>query len=138
MENNIDRQEIEKQVLRDVLIKSFKFPRFDTLQEYLRQRAGVSDDELQEIRYQIGAMGSLERMEYVSWKEHVAEKKKERKKERKKEFFKSSLPKLLVSDVDEKEIQLWIEMGELSEEDLGEARHEAEKSKNDRDENSLK
>ena len=129
MEKDLDRQEIEKQVLRDVLIKSFRFPRFDTLQEYLRQRAGVSEDELQEIRYQIGAMGSLERMEYVSWKEHVAE--------RKKELFKSSLPRLLVSDVDEKDIRLWIEMGELSEEDIGKARDEAEKLKNANEDNTV-
>ena len=129
MEKDLDRQEIEKQVLRDVLIKSFKFPRFDTLQEYLRQRADVSDDELQEIRYQIGAMGSSERMQYVSWKEHVAE--------RKKELFKSALPKLLVSDVNEKDIRLWIEMGELSEEDIDEARGEAEILKNDKNENTV-
>ncbi|WP_394120459.1 hypothetical protein [Planococcus donghaensis] len=123
MEKDFDRKEIEKQVLRDVLIKSFKFPRFDTLQEYLRQRAGVSDDELQEIRYQIGAMSSSERMQYVSWKEYVAE--------RKKELFKSTLPKLLVSDVNENDIRLWIEMGELSGEEVEEAQSQAEKIKND-------
>ena len=125
MEKDFDRQEIEKQVLRDVLIKSFKFPRFDTLQEYLRQRAGVSDDELQEIRYQIGAMSSSERVQYVSWKEYVAE--------RKNELFKSTLPRLLVSDVNEKDIQLWIKMGELSEEEVNEARCKAENIKNERD-----
>jgi len=123
MEKDLDRNEIEKQVLRDVLIKSFKFPRFDTLQEYLRQRAGVSDDEIQEIRYQIGAMGSSERIQYESWKEHIAE--------RKKNLFKDALPNLLISDVNEKDIWLWIEMGELSEEDIAEARDEAEKIKND-------
>ena len=117
MEKDLDRQEIEKQVLRDVLIKSFKFPRFDTLQEYLRQRAGVSDDELQEIRYQIGAMGSSERVQYVSWKEHVAE--------RKKEFFKSTLPELLVRDVEENDIRIWIEMGDLTEDDVADAQQKA-------------
>ncbi|MDE0582027.1 hypothetical protein ON064_03075 [Planococcus sp. A6] len=127
MEKDLDRQEIEKQVLRDVLIKSFRFPRFDTLQEYLRQRAGVSDDELQEIRYQIGAMGSSERIQYESWKEHIAE--------RKKNLFKDALPKLLISDVNEKDIRLWIEMGELSEEDVNEAQDEAEKLKNANEEN---
>ena len=129
MEKDLDRQEIEKQVLRDVLIKSFKFPRFDTLQEYLRQRAGVIEDELQEIRYRIGAMGSVERMEYVSWKDHVVE--------RKKKLFRDNLPKLLVSEVDEKDIQLWIEMGELSEEDINKARREAEILKSDTNENKM-
>lgn len=129
MEKDVDRKEIEKQVLRDVLIKSFKFPRFDTLQEYLRQRADVSDDELQEIRYQIGAMSSLERIQYESWKEHIAE--------RKKNLFKDALPKLLISDVNEKDIGLWVELGELSEEDLNEARKKAEKLKNTKDENTV-
>lgn len=121
MEKDVDRQEIEKEVLRDVLIKSFKFPRFDTLQEYLRQRAGVSDDELTEIRYQIGAMSSLERKQYVSWKEHVAE--------RKKELVNTTLPELLVSEVDESVIKLWIEMEGLSEEDVNKSWNEAEKFK---------
>lgn len=121
MEKKANRREIEQEVLREVLIKSLKFPRFDTLQEYLRQRAEVTEDEFQEIRYQTGAMGSLERREYVSWKEHVAE--------RKKELFKSTLPKLLVSDVSEKDIRLWIEMGELSEEEVDEARRKAEKTR---------
>lgn len=121
MEKDVDRQEIEKEVLRDVLIKSFKFPRFDTLQEYLRQRAGVSDDELIEIRYQIGAMSSLERKQYVSWKEHVAE--------RKKELVNTTLPELLVSEVDESVIKLWIEMEGLSEEDVNKSWKEAEKFK---------
>lgn len=127
MEKDVDTQEIEKQVFRDVLIKSFKFPRFDTLQEYLRQRAGVSDDELKEIRYQIGAMSSLERKQYVSWKEHVAE--------RKKILFKDALPKLLISDVDEKDIRMWIEMGELSKEDVDEAWDESLNLKNNKNEN---
>lgn len=119
----MNRREIEQEVLREVLIKSLKFPRFDTLQEYLRQRAGVTEDEFQEIRYQTGAMGSLERKAYLSWKEHVAE--------RKKELFTSTLPKLLVSDVSEKDIRLWIKMGELSEEEVDEARSKAEKIQND-------
>lgn len=129
MEKDLDRQEIEKQVLREVLIKSFKFPRFDTLQEYLRQRAGLNDDELQEIRYQVGAMSSVERMGYVSWKNHIAE--------RKKELVNTTLPKLLVSEVDESVIQLLIEMEELSEEDIDEARGKAEIIKNDKNENTM-
>ena len=129
MEKDLDRQEIEKEVLREVLIKSFKFPRFDALQEYLRQRAGLSDDELQEIRYQVGAMSSSERMGYVSWKNYVAE--------RKKELVNTTLPKLLVSEVDESVIQLLIKMEELSEEDIDEARGKAEILKNDKNENTM-
>ncbi|WP_341959923.1 hypothetical protein NM897_09230 [Planococcus maritimus] len=125
MNDELNRQEIEKDVLCSVLIKSLKIPRFDTLQEYLRQRAGISDEEFQEIRYQVGAMASQERVQYVRWKQHMAE--------RKKELFKSFLPELLVSDVNEDDIRLWIDMGELNDEEVEEARKKVGKIENNKD-----
>lgn len=48
-----------------------------------------------------------------------------------------TLPKLLVSEVDESVILLLIEMEELSEEDIDEARGKAEILKNDKNENTM-
>ena len=75
------------------------------------------------------AISSVERRGYVSWKNHIAE--------RKKELVNMTLPKLLVSEVDESVILLLIEMEELSEEDIDEARGKAEILKNDKNENTM-
>lgn len=110
MRKKLKKEEVEKEVLRSVLIESFKIPRFDTLQEYLRQRAGINEEESQEIRYQVGAMDFSERIQYICWKEHVAEQKRK--------LVKGRLSKVLVKNISEERVRWWFEVGESNEDEM--------------------